>query len=228
MKYIFVFCIFVFFCISTLLGQNEHRKSKYGVYIEESLENPMFKNQKKQLKYFIEHFNFETIYPIDRRNKVRYFHKDTNLIFSEGVFLKDTLEGTFEIVDIFKKKNNYLLVKDQLIKKTIFFIDIKNISVNECQNPSHLRIISVKNKKIKGTKIKKRMQLQMTLFSFFDRDCCNTYPIQTIRSPMHSSYSFFIEDIFVADYQISNYNHYETYNLNGLYYYNTPQKTSKF
>lgn len=194
--------------------------SQYGIVFNDSLGKP-FKNQKKHLLSFLTEQMFFKYQ--DKRGKIAL---DITLTEREDeAYLPDSIHGIFKINNIIEKKDNFVKKGNKLAKQTIFLIDIENIDTME-KYPQYIRLISVEidnGVENKQKKIEIGQEYEMTIYSFFEKDCCRPIEedgniIYLTRKPNEQMTSIFFEDIWVVFIDISSYNMFETPNIKGLYY----------
>ena len=148
---------------------NINKESKYGLVID----NFETKSQKKQLIDFLSYAQTKKENVIDKYEDISHLPNDMKKFYDDHVSIKDSIVGVFEILNITKKKNNYQKVGNKLRKKAIYFIDVSLISSNEKENfPEHIRLLSIDDTKSKCEKIKIGNKYLMTIYFYFDNDCC--------------------------------------------------------
>ena len=185
-----------------------------------------YKNQKEHFLYFLEHINHDD-YPIqDKLGKISFGKEKKIEKQGDGVlYIEDSIKSVFKIISIEKKRNNYQSVKNKLVRRTIYLIDIECVSDKKEQCPQYIRLLSVDTSYTKKrSKIKVGRTYKMTIHSFFSYDflCKKDQEgnfIYTVRAPKTFSESFLYENIWVAYIDFISYNWFETPNLKGLYYF---------
>lgn len=213
--------ISLFFCFHMLFAQqNEEGKIKYCFQTHYSFEKKVTAEQ-QLLRILDEFYIFPTV---DKRAKIRLLgNMECLQCDSDKNDIQDSILGVFKIKKIVRKKNNYSKAMGKLIKQSIFLIDVENIDSTE-EYPQYIRLLSVDRADGKGKKIKVGQDYEMTIYSFFKKDCCrptirNGETIYRIRQPNQSVECFFFDNIWVVHMDISGYNLFETPNLIGLHYY---------
>ncbi|MDL2230803.1 hypothetical protein LJB75_00105 [Bacteroidales bacterium OttesenSCG-928-L19] len=218
MKKIFFLFIALSFALPTSI-YCQSQKTKYGVVFYDWTKTP-YKNQKEKMISYLN--NKDDLIYQDKRGKIAISDTLKERRDDVASILPDSIHSVFRISNILKKKNNFSKQEGRLTKKIIYLIDIENIDSIE-KYPQYLRLLSI-DKRCRGKKkIKVGQQYEMTIFSFFERDCCR--PIEKdgqitylIRKPNEHLISVLYEDIWVVYIDISSYNLFETPNLKGLYY----------
>ena len=222
MKHIFL--IIMFFSIFFHLCAQEKLGSKYGIIVVDLQGKPMYKSEKKMLKYSLKFDHSLSGFFMDKREK--FWVADSTRLYSDSYLpiLPDSIIGRFKIIKIIEKKDNYQLVKNKLKQKSIFLIDIESIDMDTI--PQFIRIISVdfpvnNLKESPMEEIKEGQQYQMCLYSFFEYDRWPKYPsdgVIMMRQPNQGVSSILFNNIWVVKIDISSWNFFETSNLKGLYY----------
>lgn len=106
---------------------------------------------------------------------------------------KDTLKSIFKIKRIEKKTNNWQLINDEIIRRTIYLIDVTPLDQTSSY-PSYIRIISLEPLGLKSeNKIKVGDKLEMTLLSHFENDFW-PWSSQNVKKRYHTKFPqiFFI------------------------------------
>lgn len=217
-----------FICIFLLVGffscaYSQKEKARYGIVVENIQGKPKYKSQKRQLIDFLKHIETSSYEPIDLRGKIKTLnYEKENYSDVEKSLLPDSIRGVFKINKIIKKKNNYQTQGNKLVRRVIYLIDIENIDTTQ-KYPQYIRLLSLDNQPNQYKRIKEGEQYEMTIYSFFDKDCCapiknNGKITYLIRKPDEHLSSILYENIWIVYIDISSYNLFETPYLKGLYY----------
>lgn len=209
--------------------QATHVISPSGKYGVEYL-NIKSKNKKKHLKLFLQsdkYFNARKqsdYYSYDKFKEI-YSMFFKNFCHENFVLLNDSLKSGFEVIKIEKKTNNWELINDKVVKRTIYLIDVTPLDQTSSY-PSYIRIISVEPLDYKRNNIiKVGEKVEMTLYSYFEKDCCTCIDENNVlyRSRYKNQFlaNVFFNDIWIVKIDINNYNYYKTNNLIGLNYQKT-------
>ncbi|MDY0216956.1 MAG: hypothetical protein RBS19_08380 [Bacteroidales bacterium] len=211
------FNLFILLLISACFVSCNHNKpSKYGVRFE----NKKTQSQKSQFVRFLDELNFGDFEHADKRGKISHLD-DCLYISNDKLLLPDTITGVFKIKNIIEKKNNYQNVKNKIVKKNIFFIDLEFCD-SLIKHPQNIRLISVPNSSANiGKTINIGDKYELVLYSFFKHDCCTSlYEGNYITSISNHHYflSFAFTNIWIVSVNFCSYNFFESPNLDGLYY----------
>jgi hypothetical protein len=203
------------------LNAQPKQKVKYCFCQSHRLNGKVY-TPKQQLKDLLKEYTKFATY--DKRNKIRFITKEDTLFFQENLLsLPDSINDIFTIINIDKKKNNYTLKKNRLVKQSIYLIDI---AYPDGQNDKYFQIISIDNNLYqKKKKIKVGDQVKMKIFSFFLKNrflIKDNEKIAHIVPSLQNLDCFLFENIWVVDFPFGYRNYFETPNLDGLYYIENP------
>lgn len=213
-------------CFFSVFGQqprngmnaNSHQRAQYGIIF--CAEDGTYLKQ-KATKHAVAHFILEAC------SDTSLYSSDNGKIFSflpleeneDSSNLPDTLCGIYEITNIMKKSNNFIVQNNKLRKTTMLIIDVANTDSMENQKIKYIRILVFRHLYSKGApRLKTAHQYKFTLTPFFHNNCCDeivndngaiVYPLRQSRS----RHTYLINGVLVPYFNFNDYNIVEIVNV---------------
>jgi hypothetical protein len=227
-KHIIIFFVFIFGLRSLICQDNKKEKINDSRYCFQSY---FTKGQKisaeQQLISFLKNINDVETERIDKKGAFLFIDNyDSTFRSDYESITKGIVHSDFKIVNIIKKKNNYQLNDSKLTKKKVLLIDIEPIEKIE-GFPDNARLIEI-TQPLKCQKNANKIAIgrtyEMTVFFFFNKNCCKLNKgVTLVRHPNKYLTCFLFKMIWVENIDFNSYNFCETPNLKGLYYVETKE-----
>ena len=207
MRFKLVFLFFIFYLlIISIYGQS---KAIYGVIFYDN--GFICKNQKKEFISFLKSIECAP---------VNGCIQDTNLhilCLENNLYKGKQIDGIYCVNQVFKKTDNFFVSNNKLKKKTIYIIDLYCVD-KDSTLPSHIKLISFKQKSKKGKLVKRGENYQLSLFQIFGDDFTKPLSERSFSVGHGKKENCFYKNVFVKHLETGAIYYVESPNIKGLHY----------